>query len=76
MYETRDDARAYGELGSAIEVGEDGAGRYGGAKRGRCALKVGASVKKTACTGARDAISHAERGISMRLNVAILRPRF
>ena len=76
MYETRDDARAYGELGAAIEVGEDGAVRYGGAKRGRCALKVGASVEKTACAGARHANPHFERAISMRLNGAILRPRF
>jgi hypothetical protein len=59
-----------------IEVGEDTGGRYGGAKRGRFALKVGASVKKTACTGVWDAISHSERVISVRLNVAILRPRF
>jgi hypothetical protein len=63
-------------LGAAIEVGEDAGGRYGGANRGRCALKVGASVKKTACTGARDAISHSERAIGVRLSGAVLRPRF
>jgi len=63
-------------LGAEIEVGEDGAVRYGGAKRGRCALKVGASVKKTACTGVWDANPHFERGISVRLSGAVLRPRF
>ena len=59
-----------------IEVGEDAGGRYGGAERGRCGLKVSASVEKTGCTGARDANPHFERAISVRLNGAILRPRF
>jgi hypothetical protein len=63
-------------LGAAIEVGEDAGGRYGGANRGRCALKVGASIEKTACTGAWDANPHFERGISVRLSGAVLRPRF
>jgi hypothetical protein len=76
VYETRDDARAYGELGAAIEVGEEAGGRYGGAKRGRCALKVGASVEKIACTGARDANRLVEGAIRVRLSGAVLRPRF
>jgi hypothetical protein len=63
-------------LGAAIEVGEDADGRCGGAERGRCALKFGASVEKTACASARDAISRFERGISARWSGAVLRPRF
>jgi len=63
-------------LGAAIEVGEDASERYGGAKRGRCALRAGASVEKMACAGARHAISHFERAISVRLSGAVFRPRF
>jgi hypothetical protein len=63
-------------LCAAIEVGEDAGGRCGGAKRGRCALKDGASVEKTACAGARHAISLFERGIGVRLSGAVFRPRF
>ena len=76
MYETRDDARAYGELGSELGADEDRCAGRRGVMGGGCALLVSAEWKKTVWTGLRAGNRSLERAISVRLNVAILRPRF